>query len=94
MLAAKVVTLLVSAMLTTSALAGAEERRFVREGMSEGEVLMKLGKPDSQSEDSGGGARTTVKRWIYLPAPGDPQMMTTIVIRNGQVVEVNRQIAR
>ena len=72
----------------------AGERRFITAGMSEGEVLMKIGKPDSQSEDSGGGAKVTVKRWIYLPAQGDSQTMTTIVLKNGKVEEVNRQVAR
>ena len=55
---------------------------------------MKIGKPDSQSEDTGGGSKVTVKRWIYLPAQGDSQTMTTIVLKNGKVEEVNRQVAR
>jgi hypothetical protein len=84
-----------SLLVASSALAAsASERKFIREGMSEGEVLVKIGKPDSESVDSGGGATETVKRWIYLPAPGDPQTITTIVLRNGKVVEVTRQISR
>ena len=74
--------------------ADAGERRFITSGMSEGEVLMKIGKPDSQSEDTGGGAKVAVKRWIYLPAPGDSQTMTTIVIKNGKVEEVNRKVTQ
>jgi len=74
--------------------ADAGERRFITSGMTEGEVLMKIGKPDSQSEDSGGGAKVTVKRWIYFPAPGDSQTMTTIVIKNGKVEEVNRKVTQ
>lgn len=70
------------------------ERKFIREGMSEGEVLVKIGRPDSESNDSGGGARVVVKRWIYLPSPGDPQMVTTITIRDGKVTEVTRQMTR
>ncbi len=70
------------------------DRKFIREGMSEGEVLVKIGKPDSESSDSGGGAKVVVKRWIYLPSPGDPQMLTTIVIREGKVTEVSRQMSR
>jgi len=61
--------------------------------MSEGEVLMKIGKPDSESVDSGGGATVTVRRWIYLPASGDQQTTTTIVLRNGKVIEVTRQVS-
>lgn len=74
--------------------AATSERKFIREGMSEGEVLVKIGKPDSESIDSGGGATETVKRWIYLPAPGDQQTITTIVLKNGKVVEVTRKISR
>ena len=81
-------------LASTSALAGADERRFIREGMSEGEVMMKIGRPDSESADSGGGAKVTVKRWMYMPTQGDPQTMTTIVIRDGKVVEVSRQVVR
>ena len=80
--------------MSTGVLAGAEERRFIREGMTEGEVLMKIGRPDSESTDSGGGAKVSQKRWIYLPAQADPQTMTTIVIRDGKVVEVSRQVSR
>lgn len=76
------------------ATAADSDRKFIREGMSEGEVLVKIGRPDSESTDSGGGARVVVKRWIYLPSAGDPQMLTTIVIREGKVTEVNRQMSR
>ena len=79
----------------TSALAAdASERRFIREGMSEGELIMKVGRPDSESVDSGGGSAVTVKRWIYFPTSGDPQTVTTLTIRDGRVVEVDRQISR
>jgi len=74
--------------------ADASERKFIREGMTEGEVMMKIGRPDSESVDSGGGAKVAVKRWIYFPAPGDPQTMTTLTIRDGKIVEVNRQVSR
>ena len=70
------------------------ERKFIREGMSEGEVLAKIGKPDSESMDSGGGAKITIKRWIYLPASGDPQTVTTIVLENGKVTRVSREVSR
>lgn len=88
---AVIISLAVAASL---AYAGDTERKFIREGMSEGEVLVKIGRPDSESTDSGGGARVVVKRWIYLPSPGDPQMVTTIVLRDGRVAEVNRQMSR
>jgi len=82
-------------LAVSSALAAdAADRRFLRDGMSEGEVLMKVGKPDSESEDSGGGAKVREKRWIYFPAPGDQQTLTTLTIRDGRVIEVRREIAR
>ncbi len=74
--------------------ADASERKFIREGMSEGDVLMKIGKPDTESEDTGGGAKITIKRWTYLPAYHDDQTMTTIVLERGKVKEVIRKIAR
>jgi hypothetical protein len=74
--------------------ADASDRKFIREGMSEGEVLMKIGRPGSESVDSGGGASVAVKRWIYLPTSGDSQTITTLVIRNGKVEEVRREVAR
>lgn len=41
---------LLAALIATSLFAAdAAERKFIREGMSEGEVLLKLGKPDSES---------------------------------------------
>ena len=82
-------------LLSASALAAdAAERKYIREGMSEGEVLMKIGKPDSESVDTGGGATTSIKRWIYFPAPADQQTMTTVVLRSGKVTEVSRQVSR
>lgn len=82
------------AVATVALAADASDRRFITTGMSEGEVLMKIGRPDSQSEDSGGGAKETIRRWIYLPTAGDSQTMTIIVIKNGKVETVERQIAR
>lgn len=73
--------------------ADAGERKFIREGMTEAEVLIKIGKPDSQSEDTGGGSKVTVKRWIYMPAQGDARTMTTVVLKRGHVEEVTRQAA-
>ena len=78
----------------TSALAAdANERRFIRQGMSEGDVLMKLGKPDSESVDTAGGATIVTKRWLYLPTSGDEQVLTTIVLEGGRVIQVIRQVS-
>jgi EpsI family protein len=48
-----------------SAWAGADERKFIREGMTEGEVMMKIGRPDAESTDSGGGAKVSVHVYYY-----------------------------
>jgi hypothetical protein len=74
--------------------ADAGDRRFIREGMSEGEVMMKIGVPDSESVDTGGGAKVTIKRWMYFPTSGDPQTITTITIRDGKVTGISRQVSR
>jgi hypothetical protein len=87
------VALLLLFWISTALGADASERRFIREGMSEGDVLMKIGKPDSESVDTGGGAKVTVKRWIYLPTSGDQQTMTTLVLKDGKVIEVHRKVS-
>ena len=86
--------LCVGLVATLAVAADAADRKFIREGMSEGEVVMKIGRPDSESTDSGGGSQVAVKRWVYFPARGDPQTITTLTIREGRVVEVDRQVSR
>ena len=86
--------LLAIMMAASSAFAAdVSERKFIQEGMSEAEVLVKIGKPDSESVD-GGGPWVTPKRWIYLPTPGDSQTITTITLREGKVINVEREISR
>ena len=62
------------------------ERRHVQLGMHEGEVLARLGAPDLRSK---GGK---VARWTYMPVPGDPQTLTTVVFEYGKVTEVERKV--
>jgi len=64
------------------------ERRHVQPGMHEGEVLARLGTPDLKA---GGGGRK-LSRWTYMPVPGDPQTLTTVVFEYGKVVEVERKV--
>jgi hypothetical protein len=91
----KVALFLVTALIATSLFAAnASERKFIREGMTEGEVLVKIGKPDRESDVSGGGAVVAERKWTYLPAPGDQQTVTTITIREGKVTQVERQVIR
>lgn len=67
----------------------AAERRHVREGMTEGEVLARLGSPDFASPKAGRKAR-----WTYLPAAGDPQTITLVRFEDGQVATVERRVVR
>ena len=68
----------------------AGERRFVRPGLTEGEVLAKLGPPEVTSH----GAKSGAQRWTYLPAAGDPETITTIRFANGVVTAVDRKVSR
>jgi hypothetical protein len=74
--------------------AKAAERRFIRTGMSESEVLHRIGKPEVDASTSRSNKRKDNKRWSYLPAEGDPQTLTTVTIAGGQVVDVERKIVR
>lgn len=66
------------------------ERRHIRLGMNEGEVVTRLGPPDMKS---GGGSRK-LARWTYLPVAGDAQTLTTLVFNYGEVVEVERKVVK
>ena len=66
------------------------QRKFIVPGMSESEVVARIGSPDMTS---GGKGRKT-SRWGYLPAPGDPQTITTIVFDYGKVIEVERKVVK
>jgi hypothetical protein len=65
------------------------ERRHVKDGMSDGEVLARLGPPDLQSGKTG-----RKMRWTYLPAAGDPQTVTLLRFEDGKVVGVDRTTMR
>jgi hypothetical protein len=73
-----------------SAVADIAQRKFIAPGMSEGEVVARIGNPDMTS--GGKGRKTT--RWSYLPAPGDPQTITNLVFDYGIVIEVERKIMK
>ena len=68
----------------------AAERRFVHNGMSEAEVVMRIGRPDVRTK---GGAKSP-QRWSYFPAAGDADTMTTLTLAGGKVVDVERRVAR
>jgi hypothetical protein len=68
----------------------AAERKHIRSGMSEAEVLARLGRPDVTN--AGGNRKGT--RWTYLPASGDPDTITSLVFANGVVTNVERKLFR
>jgi len=67
----------------------AAERKFLVPGIGEGEVVARIGRPDMST----GAGRKTV-RWTYLPAPDDPQTVTTLTFELGRLVQVERKVVR
>ncbi len=68
----------------------ASARKFIQKGMSEAEVLARIGRPDATA----GGSRTHQTHWSYLPAPGDPDTVTSITFAGGVVSEVTRKVVK
>ena len=65
-------------------------RKFIRQGMTEAEVLAKIGRPDATA----GGSKQHQGRWSYLPAEGDPDTVTTITFSGGTVSDVSRKVVK
>lgn len=76
------------------ALGNPEERRFIREGMEESEVLLKLGPPDVRGTGPAPSGRGKARRWVYMPVPQDPDTITTVLLQQGKVVGVERKVSR
>jgi hypothetical protein len=68
----------------------AKERKFLHAGMTEAEVLHKVGHPDATS----GGSKSRQTHWSYLPAEGDPDTVTSITFAGGVVSEVSRKVVK
>ncbi len=66
------------------------ERRFIRVGMTQAEVVQRIGKPDVDARNQRGKGQ----RWSYLPRSGDPETITTVTLVDGRVAEVERKIVR
>jgi len=66
------------------------ERKHIGIGMTDGEVIARIGEPDMTS----GGKSRKVARWTYLPTAGDSQTMTTLILDFGKVVDVERKVVR
>lgn len=72
----------------------AKERGFIREGMGEGEVLFRIGKPDHEAFIRNLRGQPEEKTWTYFPHSRDPQTLTVITFKAGVVAVVERKIAR
>jgi len=65
------------------------QRKFLKPGMSEGEVMARVGPPDMTSSGSRKGSR-----WTYMPIPEDANTITNLQFDNGRLVEVERKVLR
>jgi hypothetical protein len=76
----------------------AGERRFILAGMSSVEVRRRIGAPDHIAYHSSSAAKRRNKdssqQWIYLPAADDPQTTTTLTVKGGMVLHVDRKVTR
>jgi hypothetical protein len=68
----------------------AVNRKFIEIGMSEAEVIQRIGKPDVDARNQRGQGQ----RWSYLPNDGDPDTITTVTLVSGKVANVERKIVR
>ena len=68
----------------------AAERMHLHLGMSEGEVLARLGTPDLTVGAKGAPS----PRWTYMPAPGDPETITTLMFTKGVLVDIERKVVK
>ena len=83
------------ALASVSALAAdARERGFIRKGMGEGEVVLKIGKPDHEAFQRDVRGEPEEKTWTYFPHVRDPQTVTILKVHSGLVTDIQRKIAR
>ena len=83
------------ALASVSALAAdARERGFIRKGMGEGEVVLKIGKPDHEAFHRDVSGEPEEKTWTYFPHARDPQTVTILRFHSGLVTDIQRKIAR
>ena len=65
------------------------ERRHLRIGMSEGEVMARVGPPDLTT-----GKGRKQSRWTWMPVPGDPDTITDVLFETGRAIEVERTVVK
>lgn len=65
------------------------DRRHLRTGMSEGEVVARIGPPDLTT---GKGRRQS--RWTWMPVAADPDTITTVLFDTGRAIEIERTVVK
>jgi hypothetical protein len=85
---------LIAAASASTLAADAAERKFIRKGMGEGEVVLKIGKPDHEAFHRVVKGQAEEKAWTYFPHVRDPQTLTVITFHAGVVTALERKIAR
>ena len=92
--ARSLLVLSLAAAAVSAAAADARERGFIRQGMAEGEVLFRIGKPDHEALVRDVKGQPEEKTWTYFPDSRDPQTLTIITFRGGVVSNIERKISR
>ena len=83
------------ALVSVSALAAdARERGFIRKGVGEGEVALKIGKPNHEVFHRDVRGEPEEKTWTCLPHARAPQTVTILRFHSGLVTDIQRKIAR
>lgn len=68
----------------------AAERKFLRAGMTESEVLYRVGRPDMEVNAK----RKAGRQWSYMPTADDPDTLTTVTFVGAKVDRVERKVVR
>ncbi len=64
-------------------------RKFLRPGMSEGEVVARVGRPDTTGARNRKGTR-----WTYMPVAEDANTITTLTFEEGKLADIDRRVIR
>ena len=95
MISTKIWPVFLLALASVCALAAdARERGFVRNGLGEGEVQLKIGKPDHEAFHRAVKGAPEEKTWSCFPHARDPQTLTIVTLHAGVVTRVDRKISR
>lgn len=93
-LALVVLALLMTLSATDAQAVDARDRGFLSVGMGEGEVVLKIGKPDHEAIVKSVKGQPEEKTWSYFPHPRDPQTLTVLTFRGGVLDKIDRKISR